>query len=306
MLPGVDALFTLVRQLADRQPVTDVAAPKWLVQRHGLAAMAGRAGAASYRDDLVSATAFWSRIEADLPAVVAPLVDAGVRVAPIKGVAYAKALYSAPAERPMGDVDLLVREPDREIACNVLSKCGFAPAARRAVMHHAEPWTRGDFAIDLHWNIIAPGRSRIDLESIWSRMRSGWPAGAESLESNDLLVFHLVHLARNRLRLPLMNVIDAARILERADVATARERARVWGLGVATDLALRFCTSILESRPGRPAGWLGPSRDEVAQLAEEGLARKALFEVVMAGSARQLAARAVHFGANQLRRLSNR
>jgi hypothetical protein len=103
-----------------------------------------------------------------------------------------------------------------------------------------------------------------------------------------------------------MNVVDTARILERADAATALARARAWGLGAATELALKFCTSIIEDRAGRPAGWLGPSREQVAALAAEGLGSKVLFEIAVAGSPRQLAARAVHFGANQLRRFSNR
>ena len=305
MLPDVDALFTLVRKLARREPVTDVAAPKWLVQRHGLAAMAARAGATSYREDLARATLEWARIERELVPIVSAFVDAGVRVAPIKGAAYAKSLYGAPAERPMGDVDLLVRLPDRAQARGVLAKLGFTPAAAPA-LHHAEAWTHGDFALDLHWNIIAPGRSRIDLDALWSRTSPAWPAGAERLESSDALVFHLVHFSRNRLRLPLMNVVDTARLCEHGDATIAIKRARSWGLGRGAELALRFCTSILEERTGRPAGWLGPSLHDAVELHEPSVVHKVLFDVATAGSAPQLASRVVHFAANRLRRLNSR
>jgi hypothetical protein len=305
MLPLVDALFTLVRQLATRSPVIEISAPKWLVQRHGLAAMAARAGATSYRDDLARATLEWARIEQEISPVVAALVQAGVRVCPIKGAAYAKTLYGSPAERPMGDVDLLVELDRRDDVRRLLAELGFAPAIG-PVMHHAEAWTRGDFALDLHWNIIAPGRSRIDFDAIWGRTRPGWPTGAEWLDPTDAMVFHLAHFARNRLRLPLMNVVDTARLLERVDAAVAVERARSWGLGRASELALRFCIAILDGRGGRPGGWLGPSLEDVALLSEDGVASKVLFDIATAGSPKQLASRVVHFAANRLHRLNSR
>jgi hypothetical protein len=304
-LPPVDSLFTLVRQLATRSRVTDVAAPKWLVQLHGLAAMAARAGATSYRDDLARATLDWARIEREIPPVVAAMSSAGVRVCLIKGAGYARTLYATPAERPMRDVDLLVQPDRRDDARRVLASLGFAPANAPA-LHHAEPWTSSGIAIDLHWNIIAPGRSRIDLAAIWSRTIAGSFEHSESLEPIDALVFHLVHLARNRLRLPLMNVVDTARLLERADANASLARARSWGLGAATELALRFCTSILTERAGRPAGWLGPSLDEIVQISDGSLAAKIAFDIATAGSPKQLASRVVHFGANQLKRLSSR
>jgi hypothetical protein len=305
MLPEVEALFTLVRQLARRSTVTAVAAPKWLVQRHGLAAMACRAGATSYRDDLVRATIEWTRIEREVPPVVAALTRAGVRTAPIKGLAYAKTLYAAPAERPMGDVDLLVPRREVDGARAVLAGLGFVRGAR-AALHHAEPWTRGSLAIDLHWTIIAPGRSRVDLDAVWTRMTSGWPDGAERLEAVDALVFHLIHLARNRLRLPLVNVVDAARLIEIAPAAEAMQRALAWGLETAVGLALQCCERVLEGADGHPVGHLGPSATELALLVKPGLTRKLAFDIATAGSARQLASRAVHFGANELRRLARR
>jgi hypothetical protein len=305
MLPGVDALFTLVRQLARRQPVTEVAAPKWLVQRHGLGPMAARAGAPGFRDDLARAALDWVRTEQEARPIVAALVEAGVRVAPIKGLAYAKTLYDNPAERPMRDIDLLVPRDRRDSARVVLAQRGFR-RAESAVLHHAEAWVRGELALDLHWNIIAPGRSRIDLDAVWSRTSAGWPEHAERLERVDAAVFHLVHLARNRLRLPLINVVDTARLLEHANAREVLARGREWGLGSAVGIALKFCTAICEARPGRPAGWLGPSLEEVALLSEDSVSSKLLFDIATAGSPTQLASRVVHFAANQLRRLNSR
>jgi hypothetical protein len=305
MLPDVDGLFTLVRQLAGREAVTEVAAPKWLVQRHSLGPLAARAGARAFRDDLIAAALQWARIEKELPSITDALTSAGIRVTAIKGVAYARTLYATGAERPMADIDLLVPKAAVQSARTVLARLGFVPAASVA-LHHAHAWTRGDLALDLHWNIIGRGRGRVDLDAVWDRAIPGSPAGLHYLEPCDGLAFHLIHLARNRLRLPLVNVVDAARLLERADPSESLGRARAWGLGAAAELALRFCLSILEDRPGRPAGWLGPSREDITHLAEETTARKVLFDVVTAGSPRQLTSRLMHFGANRLRRFSNR
>jgi hypothetical protein len=301
MLPSVDAVFTLVQRFACRQAVTDVAAPKWLVKRHGMGPLAARSGLSGFRDDLARATLAWANVARDLPGVVGDLRAAGVRVAPIKGVAYARTLYETPGERPMSDADLLVPLVDRDRAGRVLAELGFRAVGRSSV-HHANAWSRGELMIDLHWNIIGRGRARIDLDAVWSRTSPGWPAGAEYLEPTDSLVFHLVHLLRNRLRAPLIHVVDAGRLLERASRTEALSRASAWGLGPGVALAMRFCLSILDGASGRPAGLLGPSRTELMVLSEQSAAGKALFDIATAGSPSQIAARVAHAGASFLAR----
>lgn len=300
MLPGVDALFTLIQQLANRQPVTQVAVSKWLVQRHGLAPLVARAGVSSYRDGLAQASIQWARVEQELPSVVRTMREAGVRVAAIKGAAHAKTLYAAPAERPMADVDLLVPVKDLPAARTTLRRIGFSLAAAGA-LHHAEVWVRNDRVIDLHWSIIGRGRSDVDLEGIWRRARPGWPDGAEHLEPIDSLAFHLIHLSRNRLSLPLVNVIDTARMLEHVEASAAVARAHAWGLQRACAIALKFCASIIGGRWQRPAGWFGPSTQEIVALDQPDVLRKILFDTVVAGSPRQLAMRMIALGVNRLR-----
>jgi hypothetical protein len=303
MLPEVEAMFTLVRRLAQRETVTDVAAPKWLVQRHGLASLAARSGGTEHRAELVRATLDWAELAAALPPIVAALREANVRVCILKGFSFAVRLYATPAERPMADVDLMVPHGQVAAARQVLTSLGFQPAAEIA-LHHAAAYSRGNLMIDLHWDIIGPGRARIDLDAVWSRTQPSWLSGAVELEPIDALVFHMVHFARNRLLLPLINVVDASRLFEVADAEAARERAASWGLRTPVSLALAFCQNILAGRSGHFAGWLGPSRDEVAFLAELSTSRKLLFDVRAAGSSRQLVARLIQLGANRLRPVS--
>jgi hypothetical protein len=296
MLPAVHALFTLVRELAAGTTVTQVAAPALLVRRHGLAPLAGRAGIGEFREDLIRSTVDWGRMQRDVAPVLAAFAAAGVASLPLKGLSYATTIYAAPAERPMSDADLLVRGDDDTRARAALTSIGFTPSADPP-FHHASTWVRDRQVIDLHTSIVGPGRARIDLEAVWQR-------ATDRLDPIDELVFHFIHLARNRMCVPLIHVVDAARLTRRAGGVTAAiDRARAWGVHTTVALAHRFCASILRDDVERPAGWLGPSLHDVALLREPGVARKLAFDVATAGSARQLAARLASY-ANRLRRVS--
>lgn len=298
MLPIVDPVFTLLRQLASQSVIPDASAAKLSVQRHGFGPLLARAGHVAYRADLARATLAWRNIELLLPPVVSALVGRGVAVAPIKGVSYATTLYAVPAERPMSDVDLLVDHQHVAAAVRTFRELGFQPA-QAAVLHHAAPWVRGDFVIDLHWNIVPPGRARIDLTGVWSRMGTGWPEGACRLEHNDAVLFHLLHLVRNRMLLPLINVIDYTRLLERASLSVVLDRACEWRARNAVAAALRFCRDVLDDTVARPGGWSGPSRDDLAELREPSSVRKIVFDVATASSPREVVSRAAHTAANR-------
>lgn len=308
MLPAVDGLFTLVERFANRELVTEIAASKWLVQRHGLAPLAGAAGAAEFRDDLVRATVSWSAIERVLTRTVPSMVERGAHVAPIKGAAYARTLYDRPAERPMTDVDLLVREDSLQLCEAVLGESGFRKISG-GPWHHAWAWTRSDLTIDVHRSILGPGRSKIDLDAVWSRTSEGWPAGARQLDPTDAFVFHLAHLARNRLRVALIQVVDAWRLLARLpdrDPAPALRRADDWGIGRAARVAFDFCLAIVNHEHRRPGGWLGPDPDALATFEPASILGKLVFDVATAGSPRQLAARFIAYGADGVKRLRER
>jgi hypothetical protein len=202
----------------------------------------------------------------------------------------------------MTDVDLLVEPHADTTARTVLAELGFR-SVPSAWLHHATTWERAGLVIDLHRGILAEGRSQIDLAAVWSRTVPGWPSGAERLEPIDELVFHLLHMVRNRLCGPLIQVVDAARLAARLPAATvALERARGWGVGFAAELAWRFVEAIAEDRPGRAGGWLGPDVDDVIAVRQPSSLRKIVFDVATAGSPRQLATRALALGASQLAR----
>jgi hypothetical protein len=153
--------------------------------------------------------------------------------------------------------------------------------------------------IDLHRDIVGSGRGHVDFNAVWGRLAPGWPAGAYRLDAVDELVFHLVHMSRNRLCGPLIQVVDAARLIARqtTPLHTVIDRARSWGLGASASAALAYCHDVLAARR-RPGGWLGPSnREAIAAQAE--LPRKLVFDLATAGSLSQLAARALAFATSR-------
>jgi hypothetical protein len=298
MLPALAKMFALVRDLSARREVTEIPASRWLVQRHALGPLCALAGVSLARDELASATVRWIALSRRVPPVIERLIDAGVQVAPIKGFAYATALYDVPAARPMTDVDLLVAPGQDGRARRVLERLGMVVRAD-APLHHASMWEGGDLVIDLHRDILPVGRGRVALDEVWARTREGWLAGTRRLEAVDELVFHLVHMARNRLCGPLLHVIDAARLLERAPAEDARARAKAWKIDAAVGTALAYCHSVLDETV---EPWSRPSDDDVLFARQPRVARKLVFDIATAGSVRQLAARAIGAGMQWLTR----
>jgi len=300
MLPALVKMFALVRDLSARREVAEIPASRWLVQRHNLASLAALAGVSQLRADLAASTVRWMSVSSQVRTVFARLAEAGIAAAPIKGFAYASTIYEAPAARPMTDVDLLV-EPGRDAAAQrVLAHAGFR--CRSDVrMHHASTWERDDLTLDLHRDIMPVGRGRVALPELWARTRPGWPEGARRLEPVDELVFHLAHMARNRLCGPLVQVVDAALLLEHASADAALARAREWRIVGAVAPALAYCRWILD-RNDKPR--LTPPEEDVLFARQPRVARKLVFDVATAGSVQQLAARVIGGGFQWLARRS--
>lgn len=182
------------------------------------------------------------------------LSAAGIRAAALKGLHLAAAVYEHPALRHMGDVDLLV-PPDRlQAARAVLMDAGYAAeGADDPTIHHAARLVKARAApIELHRGLCpTPNPFRLDVAPLWQRMVpisvNGQPA--LGLRAEDLLLHLSVHAAYNhRCLVPLRNVFDLARVLERQGAgldwdrlaaearATRTERAVFCGLALAREM----------------------------------------------------------------------
>src|SRR5438045_176393 len=86
--------------------------PVDLVRRHMLAPLAYKAGVSAFRNDHIASSLQAERRTAELRTALDVLGSASIPVILLKGIAYAGSVYPDPADRPMSDIDLLVRSSD--------------------------------------------------------------------------------------------------------------------------------------------------------------------------------------------------
>lgn len=172
---------------------------------------------------------------------VAPILSrlraAGHDVMLLKGAALAWSCYEDPGERPMEDVDLLVRTQEADVALGRLVRWGFTPVgglgptdvARQRVLRHAwqlqAPKGHGP-DLDFHWHALArcvrPGAD----DAFWT---AAMPLHWGSLQlamlcpADQLLQVCLHGLEPNPMP-PVRWIADATMILRRAAGAVDWER----------------------------------------------------------------------------------
>jgi len=224
------------------------------------------------------------------------LEQAGVRALPLKGAALAEALYDSVAERPMGDVDVLVLD-DWPRATRALAEAGFVEDERADhAWSLADPLTGG--VLELHHGLAScPRLFPVDADGLWSRSRPAAGQVPRVPSSEDLLVQLCLHMAfQHGLVLPLVHHLDILRLLSRtpprpgptlaiaeaaralAPLAAALEVARrLWDAPVPPELQQALRPRLPRGvhewiRRSGPDDFLPPSRPAVARV-RWGLAR---------------------------------
>lgn len=140
------------------------------------------------------------------------LENAGIPVAPIKGLALLRAGIYEPGERPMTDIDLLVRAADIERARDLVLESGWevVDCSRAARLRHH------------HWVFLLPGQPAVGLDLHWTpatgeRVMPDWDALGVTEGSDPSLSVQLFFLAANTARHgftgKLLFLHDLARIL---------------------------------------------------------------------------------------------
>jgi hypothetical protein len=119
---------------------------------------------------------------------------ADIPYAIMKGAHVRECVYPDPALRPASDVDLLIAPADRQRAARVLLDAGYAVHPEPANISHEATFSQGAVDIDLHWHILRPGRTRIEItaELLERRQRT---SGLWGLSDDDTLFLMLTHPA---------------------------------------------------------------------------------------------------------------
>jgi len=184
------------------------------------------------------------------------LERAGVRALPMKGVALVERAYGSLAERPMGDVDILVLGPWSD-AVEVVEGEGLRREARG---DHAWTFRAGDGqAVELHHSVTScPGLFPLDGEGLWVRSAAApgrtLPRGPSA---EDLIVQLGLHAAfQHASILTLGQYLDFKLLFaaEAVDAAACRSIAEASGAGGALGISLAVADALVgvpESAPLR-------------------------------------------------------
>lgn len=141
-----------------------------------------------------NATARYLAQSSALSRVAAALDGNEIEYVVLKGVATREEAYADPALRSTGDIDLLVRHADRQVVCRQLANLGFSAQAEMSPSAHEITYSRGQVDVDLHWDILRPGRTRRPLADALISRRVRGPK-VWRLDDADTVFLMLVHPA---------------------------------------------------------------------------------------------------------------
>lgn len=189
-----------------------------------------------FREDRLQAARTYMLQNKALTEIDALFERDGVPYAVMKGVGARERLYDDPSVRPSSDIDLLVSADRRVEAIRVLQSAGFQLKLDPGVVSHEAALWRADAAVDLHWDIFRPGRTRIPVvDGMLSRRRREHHRWV--LHDDDALFVTLVHAAISKhvtSPMGLQRVADIARWWLRISVDWAPVHRQLAACGLKT------------------------------------------------------------------------
>ena len=197
--------------------------------------------------------------QAHLRQLLRGLADAAITPVLLKGALLAQTVYPSPVCRPMGDIDLWVRDDEIERAWTVLEELGYShrDKGRRPLALQQENegevqfWGGGaqPMLIELHWGAF-PGEwlkltTRTQAEAIRERLIPvsllGEPAWALSPEDNLIQVATHVAVNHRMAVNALRSLLDVALITQQPmDWDVLVQRARRWHLATTIGYVLEM------------------------------------------------------------------
>lgn len=195
--------------------------------------------------------------------------QAGLPLILLKGIALAGRVYPEAEQRPMQDIDVLVRRADFARAVALLQAQGYQFSNKASLWNEAfarefmgnVAYSKAGVAFDVHWHPVTMSWFRattaFDLAGLWTRAIPTEIAGAPALrlcpEDEVLhLCYHTaVHhgLAHPHGYRDILGVLRVERDLNWADLA---ERARVWRVSVAVWAALSVARGRMQEAGRKP------------------------------------------------------
>lgn len=224
-------------------------------------------------------------LDAELAAVSAALAGAGVDVLLLKGAALGRTVYASTAERPAGDLDLLIRSEQVERARQALHDLGYRAGglywlprwqrryrAELAMLRQAEDGSH--ILVELHWALVeAPFYiDQIPLDEIWQAAHPAPQlAGAWLPDPATLLIHCCAHLALHHSQdMRLFWLLDVDRLARwpALDWQTTLAQAERWRLDLAVSRVVQQAAACFGTPlPPAVTQWLAEPRPDPVQHA---------------------------------------
>ena len=208
----------------------------------------------------------------------------------LKGAYLGEIVYGDPAQRPMGDIDLLVRQEHLQAAVEVLRRQGYQTAREFWLEvelrggHQLPSFQKAEAAsLELHWRLQdLESPHPVDMDRLWRRACpvtiSGQPA--LGLGPEDLILYLCLHAAGHHLEYRLRAVYDialtAAHFGEELDWTKFCGLAREWDAERAAFLLLWLASELL--RAPVPASLISALRPDDFSSEQAGLALQLVFD----------------------------
>jgi hypothetical protein len=200
------------------------------------------------------------RIYYQLTQILATLRNARIPVIVLKGTHLAEQVYGNIALRPMGDIDLLIREEDVLKAVEILKTINYTPSRQfqfdveRASHCHLPPLSQsGGIGIEIHWNLMRPIYPiTMNMSELWQHAQPALIAGIETLvlSSEDLLLYLCIHTSvQHRFTMGLQPFCDIVEVLRRYRETINWEQVQrhvmAWGTSKCVYLTLYLARELL-------------------------------------------------------------
>ena len=194
------------------------------------------------------------------------LNEANIPHAVIKGSHTRELYYDTPALRPAVDIDILVKPGDSLSAIKAFQRQGFEFNALAQNISHECNLVKGKTAIDLHWDIMRPGRTREPMTNalLDNRVNYSSHCGLDHAGTLFLMLVHPVFAKYSTTpHAALVRLVDLAQLLHRFPESTEATVPLLQRAGLATAgwITLTWLDLLTDNPRARSlAGKLEPGR----------------------------------------------
>ena len=181
---------------------------------------------------------------------------AGISHAFFKGAQVREIVYAKPAYRPSKDIDLLISPKERNRALQLLAGAGYTLHFDPANVSHEVNMVKQEVVVDVHWDIMRPGRTRISLveEFLERRQRYSFFWGLDAEVSLFIMLTHPVFTKYSTApQSAVIRLVDIIQWLEELELEWSRlcRYLRSSGMITAAWITMRVVVNLTGRQPAK-------------------------------------------------------